>query len=195
MATTTCIIKTAALIAGETFILPPGAILISATDPLAITSSCGAVSLETAESYVFVLAGYDNTNGDGEYFEKGLSEAYGYTLYGVTTNFAVAPTNNFSQGTWDYDSIRNTLAASIPAITATAGNSIAQGAPNHNTISYVVISTVPSIANTLRLLISTSAPVGGGTHEVVKYEVPLVKYADAVTTGYVGMPADPLIIP
>ena len=41
MATTNCIYKSVVLSPGETFVLPPGAELISASDPTAITNSCG----------------------------------------------------------------------------------------------------------------------------------------------------------
>lgn len=41
MASTNCIYKSVTLTAGETFVLPPGAELISASDSNAITNSCG----------------------------------------------------------------------------------------------------------------------------------------------------------
>lgn len=63
-ATTPCIYKSVTLQAGETFVLPPGAELISASSATAITSSCGD-DIPVEETKCYKIRWVENTDEEG----------------------------------------------------------------------------------------------------------------------------------
>lgn len=65
MASTNCIYKAVSLKAGEVFVLPPGATLVSVTDANAVTSSCSD-DLPEAELKCYRVAWIMNTDEEGD---------------------------------------------------------------------------------------------------------------------------------
>ena len=99
-----CIYKSATLAAGEQFNLPPGAILVSATDTNAITSTCPIPALEEPACYAIQVqesisdggdAAYDNVYITGAVF-NGVSYTFSTPVSFVNCS-ACTPTSSINQ--------------------------------------------------------------------------------------------------
>jgi hypothetical protein len=166
-----CIYRSVSLQAGESFTLPPGAEIVSATDINAITSTCPIPdNLESLECYIIVLlANVDNLTQT--YVWEGCGNdcnAYmtSITVGGVTYTFPSAFTAD-DRGKFDVGGVASYI-ASTPAI---SGMMLSLGTNNdydypRGGVATLCFKTTPSIAAETYLTLTTSL-LGLGTPEPV----------------------------
>ena len=179
--TDNCIYKSATLAAGEQFNLPPGAILISATDVSAITSNCPIPALEEPACYFFALGTLDG-DGDGraEYWEDSQSKILGFKIGNTSIyGFDIIGTPYYDMG-----AVYNMIAATLPiTMVGTFGND--GPASNDSAQSGLVFKMIPSLANQLSLLVLAYANMAGSP---VYYTNPARLHADGVAQGIQNFP-------
>lgn len=164
---TTCIYNTISISPSTSFVLPPGATIISVSDITSIASSCADLNnLETPECYIAKVVLFDNTNGAGEFFEAdGYQCLYGYSLNSVdhaigTCTGAVG--GYYSTGinpngiNGNPTGFMGQLKAALPAITSYNGLGTNDGS-TYNYLFVYQIKTIPSIGDNLEIIINASA--------------------------------------
>lgn len=183
-----CIIKTERLVDGESFVLPPGAVLIGADIPGNFTSTCVIPTLETLQCFGLTLgARSSDSDGHAEYFERDQQRIYGYFLNDIYNPFASFIVNSGSLGAFNMSDLSNRLAAAIPGIIGAAVNYSSD--PDNGTRSNLVIKTFPSIALNLRINVATNANFG--TQTDVYYRSSFTPLADLIAGGYTDYPPCP----
>lgn len=181
-----CIIKSVTLAEGETFVLPPGAELIGATDPGAITSvnDCAPTdNLQTLACYTCIIGvGAEDgnasqlweaepTGGSGGGSLR-LTDIANRTSLGLADTF-YAFTSTFD---WlDYSGFRANGGVGAPALDALEAEVMtligdlgviscnvtqAINSTNYQNL-YVTIVTFPSVAENLSMRVRTSATISG----------------------------------
>lgn len=178
-----CIIKSVTLQANETFVLPPGAELIAATDVNLITVSpveCAPTdNLETLKCYAFRFSGQEGTfNNRTQNWEQAENNFY---VNGIVVNDVYYPFNNTIQAFQNNTSFQtslNSITQYSGIITAYYNDYDYDSRGNSGWTNVVYIKTIPSIANTLLFKISTvvqnqsgSVPSGSSTVAYVKGDV------------------------
>jgi hypothetical protein len=154
-----CIYKSAVLAAGEQFNLPPGAILVAASDSTAITSNCPIDALEQLDCYVVIIP----TSGQRSPTPMNLDYADidGFYYNGIKTSF------NSPVGT-SYTDLPNMLQAQL-STTALAGalSDICRVWRDRSSVegecAYIFFKTIPSIANILTFSVGGSHPGNSAT--------------------------------
>lgn len=203
MASLSCTTKSVKLASGESFILPPGAKLIGATNASLLTAKDDCISTENLEElqcYVcLVPIGAKETNlfnGSEQYWEShdsiktGSPRLTGYVLNGTYTAFSTGPFIAFDpgyfQGTTLVDEIK-AISGVIDFIYNTGTFDMQEGQLN-----MFIIQTIPSVANNLELVVNVDVPsiVDPGSNGYFKF----IKYSDAVTAGY-SLPTVPFCSP
>jgi hypothetical protein len=178
-----CIYKSATLAAGEQFNLPPGAILVSATDTNAITSNCPIPALEEPVCYFFALGTLDGDNdGKSEYWEDSQSSIYGFK-YGNTIVNAASPI--LGTPYYDMTAVYNLIAATLP-ITNVGTFANAGPSGNDSAQSGLVFKMIPSLASQLSLLVVAYANMTGSP---TYYTNPARLHAEGVTQNIQNFPA------
>lgn len=178
MAAITCVTKSISLVAGEKFVLPPGAKLIASTASPGFTSTCPVPTLEEYGCYHTVIAARPADNdGHTEFFEKDEQNVVGYLLNGTYTAFAIPVQNTGYGGQFDMMDLYNKLKADIPTILS--GADAYSTDLDNGSKSQLSIKTIPSIANSLQLVVVTNASYDGTT--TVRYLVPFMTQAEAAT--------------
>lgn len=190
--TTDCIINSIKLSPGESFILPPGASILSSSDMGSTQSECLDLSnVETMQCYVATLAGYNS--GNYQYFEGSTQYVKGYELNGVFTAFDTEVQNVGAYGAFDGNAIIDQLKLKMPIImygdSSYSPNPPFPGA-NDGIRTYVLIQTIPSIGNKLKLKVDTIANSSDGTSNV-QYLSSFKLLSDMVTEGYNDLPVCP----
>lgn len=188
-----CIIKSVTLAAGESYVLPPGAELIAASNTNLITVSpveCTPTdNLETFTCYIFAMVGHANNQyvGSAAWTDE-TSRINEFHVGGVINPIDV---HMNSKGVWDVLALRSWMITN-PAvsglfldITTSAGSSEYLLA-NSGGVSTLCFKTIPSVASSMYLSVRSSQPginVGGtGTGQTKDwriYPVPLSQYIGA----------------
>ena len=203
MASLSCTTKSIKLASGESFILPPGAKLIGASNASLLTAKDDCISTENLEElqcYVcLVPIGAKETNvfnPSEQYWEShnnnvtGSPKLTGYNLNGTYTAFSTGPfvayDPGYFLGTTLVDEIKG-ISGVIDFIYNTANFDIEEGQLN-----MFIIQTIPSVANNLELVVSVDVPNinPGNANGYFKF----MKYSDAVTAGY-NLPTVPFCSP
>lgn len=173
MASTSCTTKSIKLLSGESFILPPGAKVIGATDPAFLTSKddcADLTNLETLQCYICAIPIAAENSGDEQYWES-RSTVYtstpalkGYVLNDETPVFFTQGTHSNVIGAyWFYDPgilsdnivFQTELKTLIPGIVQTVVGNANGG--NTGTLNYILIKTIPSIADNLELIVQVDS--------------------------------------
>lgn len=164
--TTTCVYNTVSVNPGTSFILPPGASIISVSDVNSVTSECADLTnLETPECYIAKIVVYNNDNGAGEWFEAdGYQCLYGYSLNGTDhpIGTCTGPIGGYySTGISGATNANPTgfmgqLKAALPVITSYNGIGTSDGS-TFNYLFVYQIKTIPSIGDNLEIIVNTSA--------------------------------------
>ena len=170
-----CIVKSQTLVAGESFILPPGATLIGASNPSNFTSTCPIPALETPECYVFQIVSTSEVSGTTVVFKQ--SNVYVDALYDADAKVEY-PMPLIS----GMDNIENLLSAAIDQtpISSMLTNRCVAGDFGDNGRGRVValtFATVPSLGDNLFLKIHTAALLGPDFTEFLYLKA--IKIADA----------------
>jgi hypothetical protein len=180
--TDNCIYKSVILAPGEEFNLPPGALLISASDTTAITSTCPIPALEQPACYFFALGTLDG-DGDGraEYWEDSQSKIYGFK-YG---NTIVSGPDIYGTPYYDMTAVYNMIAATLPI---TLVGTFANNGPSSNDSaqSGLVFKMIPSLASQLSLLIVAYANMAGSP---AYYTSPARSHDEGIAQGIMNFPA------
>jgi hypothetical protein len=189
---TNCIYRSVSLQVGESFTLPPGAEIVSATDLNSITSTCPLPdNLEALECYIFVLLAADPISSGRGVWSGGSSgdeNAFILTLTvgGVTYNIPDIPAD--SNGIFDVGQLASVIASnpSINGMMLSLG--VASGSDPASTrggVGTLCFKTTPSIAADTYLQLNTSL-FNVGTPEpttlVRLYPKKLSDYAGGVGT-------------
>lgn len=186
MATLNCITKSITLSAGESFVLPPGATLLGATDVGNLTSECADLdNLESATCYTVVLAGFDNSNGHTEYFENNQQTVTGFELNGTFTAFTTGVNNSGGSGAFDMNDLFVKLHEKLPSILTGVPYYAGSG---DNAQCFLVVSTFPSIGDNLNLIVKSTAVGGAGSSDVY-YKSAFLTDAKVTSIGYTGIPS------
>ena len=181
-----CIIKSVTLQANESFVLPPGATLIAATDPKLITVSpdgCTPIdNLETLKCYAYRFSG--QLGRDSNRTQNWELQEDNFFVEGIVINDVYYPFASSIQGWQNYTSFQSvidTVTQFSGIITAFSNGMEADSyvnlGGNSGWTNVVYIKTVPSIANTLLFKISTvvqnqaSVPGGSSTVAYVKGDI------------------------
>lgn len=181
-----CIIKSVTLQVNESFVLPPGATLIAATDPKLITVSpinCTPTdNLETLKCYAYRFSGAD---GDSFSSRKENWEGPGddnFNIDGITVSDIYYPFTSSFQA-WQNSTSWATALNGIPQFSGIftnitqAFNLDTSSGANRGWTVLVTLKTVPSIANNMFFNISTlingqtTVPDGTYTKAYVKGEL------------------------
>lgn len=183
---------TVTLAEGESYVLPPGAVLVGATDPSLLTSLNDCLdldNLEEFECYVCPIPIGAEDGDDSQYWEPTIgtnseTNITGYTLSGISYNFSTsyesASIGNFINTT----NLLNELKAVLPITFATYAS---VSDVNRGTLNYFVIKTIPSIAKSLYLTIKVKAPVSWENDANAYFKfVPIADLA-----GYTNVPSCP----
>lgn len=188
------IIKSITLLAGEQFILPPGAVLISTTNTTLVTNSCGTLeNLEDLNCYAFVFGNAGQDGGDHQLFEStpGSSvPAIGIRLNDVFYPFATSVIPSIDTGVYS-SSLGNSInQTSAGQLIFEAVQVCDVSTANLGTMCFIVFKTTPTIAKTLQLAFKTYAPGFNSNNtqlqEIIFYVVAR-PYADV--SAYNNIPA------
>lgn len=177
---TTCIYKTVTLAPNEPFNLPPGAELVSATDPSKLTSTCPLpATLEALTCYGFVLIAH--TGGSGSItFEDDQTTYEGISINGVYYPFS-APVG-FNPAA---------VQAEIEALSigsAFSGFCISTNSYLPNSVKYyLMFKTIPSIGNDLQLIGSTVAGNSGTGLPQAPFTLPAETRTAITGAGHTGV--------
>lgn len=186
-----CIYKSVTLQAGESFTLPPGAQIISASNVGALTSTCPIpTDLEQPACYIAIIPWINNTNDNDDYWELDSDVSYfsGIYLNNIKTNFDTSVRIDNPGG------LALKLKNTIPAIlfsTWSFGGSFPPIA-NFNGRYYILIQTIPSIAENLEIEYNNDSPMPTGpgmTFARFAFK-PLSYYQDL---GYGNLPTCPTV--
>lgn len=181
-----CIIKSVTLAEGETFVLPPGAELIGATDPGAITSvnDCAPTdNLQTLACYTCIIGiGAEDGNasqlweaeptsgsGGGDVRLVGIANKTSLgtidTLYNFTTTYDWLDYTGLRANGVGGSTAQTSLATDVMTLIGDLGVlscSVSQALnSSHYYNVYVTIVTFPSVAENLSLKVTTSATTSG----------------------------------
>ena len=173
--------RSVTLAPGESYVLPAGATILSASDPGLITSQNNCADLENLESlecYATIL---------GEAGEGAGSDTVVYdvvtinglrvdnVLYNFTTAFNVGDTQAALRACID-----TTPFGPMIIDLGTGG----AGTTNRGVVAYVVFKTLPAIANDLYFVGTGTGHVsadGGGTTPAVPVEFRVITYSEAIS--------------
>lgn len=190
---TTCITKAVSLAPGESFVLPPGATLIGASDSGAFTSTCDVPDLETLQCYVALIGASVIDGSVQQYFEATNSHALGIIYNGTYYPFSTVYSANFV-GAFPLVPLMSDLgtqAAAAGAFIAATGTGIFTN-PGNGILTFILIKTIPSVANNMVLRVRgtmrTSLTPGQSDLDLSSPFLPLQTWVD---NGYTGMPACP----
>lgn len=183
-------LRTATLVAGEKFILPPGAVLKGSTNNNAFTSSCILPTLETLACYVAIFAS-NHQEDDYGYFEGNQAYITGYRVSGVDTLFPEPFRGSDPLGLFDLNAIAEALQTAFPGIVAYAADT--HGDNSRGQLNYLLIQTIPSLAENLELLFQGGAPLDvepqGNIYAVSR--VPFRLRSAVISDGYEEVPECP----
>lgn len=186
-ATDPCIYKSVTLAAGEQFNLPPGAVLISATDISAITSTCPIPALEQVTAFSARFSGSADNSGSNRYenWETG-GDRDNYTVEGVRINGVYYGFASAFQGRFNTDvNVVNALNALFPGMFSDCGSIYDADNPSGWT-NAITFKTIPSFGNDMEFRIATSVfhqgPTNGRTTAWVR-AYPTAGYPDGPVPG------------
>lgn len=160
-----CIIKSVTLQANETFVLPPGAELIAATDVNLITVSpveCAPTdNLETLKCYAFRFSGQmDHSGSPRKENWEGPGDS-NFIVSGITVNDIYYPFSSSIEA-WQNSTSWSTALNSIVQfsgiftnITSVFGYDSTFLGASRGWTTLVTLKTIPSIANNMLIKIST----------------------------------------
>lgn len=171
-----CSVRSVVLQPNEDYILPPGAIIIGATDVSSIDSVCADLTdIEEFECFGALMGTHTTKGTDFDSYWEGDSanvvKFEGYEFNGVKTlfNTPVDVDPNNLHGCLDGPLICTTLMNNFQGIlsaTPYRNNTIRNG--HDNCMTFIVIKTIPSIGNNLKLILSST---GQGIAPESKVEV------------------------
>lgn len=157
-----CIVKAATLVEGEVFVLPPGAVLISASDPNLITSTCDIPPLETLSCYIIPLVATDAdvTDSQSAWMYEAPTKIISLNVNGISYPLDIGMTTD---GAFNVEEV----------VTFVAGTSELQGMlldltsnkADTNTrggIATLCFKTIPSVATNMYLEVQTNLQDPGG---------------------------------
>lgn len=180
MATTSCVYQSITLQAGETFILPPGAEVVSVTDVTNITSENDCLDLtnvEEVECYG-VIFGDSNESGPSQpIVVYSTVNIYGFRIDDVDYPFTTSFTAN-SSTTAIVSAFNSTVFG--PLITGVATELVSDS--NRGNVKYIAFKCIPSITNDMYLY-----GIGQGVYDNQSAQVPVsfkvVPYNDFINSG------------
>jgi hypothetical protein len=159
---TGCTYQSVTLSAGEQFILPPGAVLVSASDINNITSldNCLDTShIEPLQSYLFLFGGTSHDNGTPyRLFETNTQTIYALRIGSQIIDITDIP-NSAGYGKFDVDSIASSLRA-VAAGTLYSYAGYYAGDQDHGYVSGLKVCTYPSVGKDMALQVRTDVAAG-----------------------------------
>lgn len=167
---TGCTYQSVTLSAGEQFILPPGAVLVSASDINNITSTDNCLDtshIEPLQSYLFLLGGISHTNSSPyQLFESNTQTVYALRIGSQVIDITDI-SNTAGYGKFDVDDIATALRAVVTGtFYSYAGNYT--GDSNHGYVTQLKVCTYPSVGKDMALQVRTD--VAAGDTGTVYYE-------------------------
>ena len=160
-----CTYKSVSLLAGEKFILPPGAEIVAATNGLSdYTSTCAKPSsLEVPTCYKFRFSGADNDNSATENWEVDRN----FAVKGIMIDNVYYPFYNGtavvagSAPATDFQAAMNSITALSGLFTTFSRDFYGSGGDNTGWTNIVKFTTIPSIGANLSFVISTRTEYQG----------------------------------
>lgn len=153
-----CEYKSVTLKAGQKFILPNGDVIIGATNPNAIESTCDLGTLEDLKCFVSIVSIAADDGNQSQFYEESSISMTGYRLNGTYVAFSQSyPT--YDPGFFTNNSALLDEIKKIPGVADVLYGY--QSNYYRGTKHYFLIKTIPSIADNLEL-VATTAPAGTG---------------------------------
>jgi hypothetical protein len=192
MASLSCTTKSVKLLSGESFILPPGAKLIGATNPSLLTAKDDCISTENLEElqcYVCPIPIAAEEGDKTQYWEavNQTPKLVGYTLNDTYTAFSTGPFPANDPGT--FGGSQTAILAemlNIPGIIS--ADWFLNADWDRGSLNYFLINTVPSVANNLELVVSVSIPATFSGTTTAKGYFKFIPYSTMVSEGSTNLP-------
>ena len=173
-ASSNCLYKSVTLAVGETFTLPPGAQIVSASGGLeSFTSTCPKpTNLETPACYKFRFSGANHDNGSDR--TQNWEDQGNYFVEGILVNdvfYSFASSIQGLQSASAYQTAMNTI-TQFTGLFTNFGNTIGDESRQGGWTNQVNFTTLPSIANNMSFRVRTrtewQSPFTGSTYAYVK---------------------------
>jgi hypothetical protein len=183
-------IKAITLAPGESYVLPPGADVLSVSVPGVVTAEKGCTDLENLEEltcYIFVTVGHQKTPGGGFSTPNFPWEADKASITGININGTEYPltANMTNSGLFDLGVVQSFMAVNTsvqgmfiaPNIQHAFGNS---GPINRGGVMTLCFKTIPSVAKDIYLNVQSELPgtttPNTGTKDWRIYAIPYAEY-------------------
>jgi len=178
---TPCIYRSIALAAGESFVLPPGAELIGATDSTQLSAENDCANFDNLES----ISCFGTTWGDSNPGSGGQSPVYeDVFLYGITVNGVNYP---FSSSVLDTGSTSTEILAALNETPFGASFSDCDTSlstdSNRGNVLYVSFKTIPSIVEDFFFYGLGTGQVSGTTSSAVPVTFRVIPYDELIAQG------------
>jgi len=177
----TCTYHTVTLQPGEQFNLPPGAVIVSVTDPGAITSINNCANLDNVETILC----FGTTFGDANEGSGGQTPVYNdVNIYGVTVNGINYP---FSSSVLTTGSSPAAILAalnetSFGALFSDCDTSLSSDS-NRGNVLYVSFKTIPSIVQDFFFYGIGTGQVSGTPSSSVPIAFRVIPYDELISQG------------
>ena len=182
---TPCIYRSIALAAGESFVLPPGAELIGATDSTQLSSENDCANLdnvETPECYCFQIVCTEEGGGTTPVFKEDNVSITG--LYVASTNtsypFTIANPTTIQSIYYTGEAALQSTQTIGGLITNTCKAYDSDSSGDRGQVVTLCFKTLPSIGDYLFLKAQTGALLTPDF--TAYYDIPAQKYADTIGT-------------
>jgi len=177
-----CTYKSVTLVPGEQFNLPPGAVIIGASNVSAITSTCplpDPSEFENLGCYGFITVTWDGNSGaDTEVWEDTQTRFTGVVFNGQYYSFSSPRGYNDSGGV-----IAELQNLPFGGALSNFCTSTSDDTSRDSNKTYYIFNTYPSIANNLELWGTTTSPNDGSGLADVPFSHPCQLYSDIIAQG------------
>lgn len=147
--------KSVVLQPGEQYILPPGAVIVGASEPSSISSSCPLGELEDLECYAFIFGNAEEDGNNEQLFEDEFFPAVGFSSNGVYRDFPSPFYPQKDNGNYDLGGIVSAINQQTGGVLISPVTADVSGGDSGR-MSYIVFRSIPSVASTLELKMSAA---------------------------------------
>lgn len=159
--------KSVVLQPGEQYILPPGAVIVGASSPTSLNSSCPIGELEDLECYAFILGNAQEDGNNEQLFEDQSFPALGFSANGVYRDFPSPFYPVQDNGRYDLEAIVAAINIQTGGALVTPVTAFVSRGDN-GTMSYIVFKSIPSVAKTLELKMSAATSEGFSVEQSIE---------------------------
>jgi hypothetical protein len=178
--------KSVALVAGEQFILPPGATIVGGTNINAITSTCEIpTDLEELECFATTFAESNPGGSETPVYDDVVIN--GIRVDNIEYPFAF-PISVYTTNPIIIDALNTTP---YGAVIFSIANSFANS-PSRGQVNYIVLTTFPAIAKDFYFYGNGTGKVNSPTSSSIPISFKLIPYDERDTSGELSWPSCPL---